>query len=70
MSEILSFDVPSTICSIVDLINNMDQLKRVRHVLHTECQSRYKYPRPLTDDTKVGVNPKRRKSRTPSFFLL
>ncbi|KAG1135655.1 hypothetical protein G6F37_012419 [Rhizopus arrhizus] len=70
MSEILSFDVPSTICSIADLINKMDQLKRVRHVLDTECQSRYKYPRPLTDDTKVDVNPKRRKSRTPSFSLL
>ncbi|KAG2224618.1 hypothetical protein INT45_003758 [Circinella minor] len=56
MSEILSLDVPRTICNIADL----GQLKRVRRVLDTECQSRYKYPRPLTDDMKVHLNPKRR----------
>lgn len=37
MTEILSFDVPNTICSIADLISKIDQLKRVRHVLDTEC---------------------------------
>ncbi|GAA5796739.1 hypothetical protein HPULCUR_002114 [Helicostylum pulchrum] len=70
MSEILSFNVPSTICGIAGLINKIDQLKRVRHILDTECQSRYKYPRPLTDDTKADINTKRRKSRTLSFSLL
>ncbi|KAI8890562.1 hypothetical protein K501DRAFT_328517 [Backusella circina FSU 941] len=70
MSEILSFDVPRTICDIAGLVNKMDQLKRVCHALDTECRARYKYPRPLTDDIKVGLNPKRRKLRTPSFSLL
>lgn len=70
MTEILSFDVPSTTCGIGGLINKMDQLKRVRHVLNTECQSRYKYARPLTDSKEIAVNPKCRKSRTPSFSLL
>lgn len=36
MTEILSLDVPNTICGIGDLINKVDQLKRVRHILNTE----------------------------------
>lgn len=70
MTEILSFDVPRTICDIADLINKINQLKKVSHALDTECQPQYKYSRPLTDDVKVALTPKRRKTRTPSFSLL
>lgn len=57
MIEILSFDVPNTICGLGDLINKMDQLKEVCHIFHTGCQPRYKYPTPLTDNTEVAIDP-------------
>ncbi|KAI9273764.1 hypothetical protein BY458DRAFT_489413 [Sporodiniella umbellata] len=56
MTEILSFDVPRTICDIADLVNKIDQLKKVSHALDTECQCQYKYSRPLTDDKAAGIN--------------
>lgn len=55
---------------IADLINKIDHLKKVSHVLNTECQSHYKHPRPLADDAKVALNLKRRKSKTPCLERL
>jgi hypothetical protein len=72
MADILKINISKNITEIGDLLQKVDDLKRIISLYECQMESKYKNARPLEDELNSmmeNVNPKRRKQRVAFFSL-